>query len=141
MVPQMGRDPQFADHYLMKKHLRPRCSPFERSEGTMPRHASILWRPCLHSLPGWNTLSAKQRSSQLQKYKAANLKTTQKLRMRIKCARNFLFFIVWLLYVQLLRGKNRYGLVWAVMINPPELPINDYARNDANITSTGVKLY
>jgi len=27
------------------------------------------------------------------------------------------------------------------MINPPELPINDYARNDANITSTGVKLY
>jgi len=35
---------------------------------------------------------------------------------------------MWLLYVQLLRGKKRYGLVSAVMINPPELPINDEAQ-------------
>jgi len=27
------------------------------------------------------------------------------------------------------------------MINPPELPINDEARNDANIANTGVRLY
>jgi len=27
------------------------------------------------------------------------------------------------------------------MINPPELPINDEARNDAHITSTGVRLH
>jgi len=28
-----------------------------------------------------------------------------------------------------------------VMIHPPELPINDEARNDARIASTGVRLY
>ena len=50
-----------------------------------------------------------------------NLQTTQELRMRIKYARNFSFFILWLVYVHLLRGKNRYGHVWAVLINPPEL--------------------
>jgi len=27
------------------------------------------------------------------------------------------------------------------MINPPELPINDEARNEAHIASTGVRLY
>jgi len=27
------------------------------------------------------------------------------------------------------------------MINPPKLPINDEARNDAHIASTGVRLY
>jgi len=27
------------------------------------------------------------------------------------------------------------------MINPPELPINDEARNDAHIASTGVLLH
>ena len=52
-----------------------------------------------------------------------------------------LFFIVWLLYVLLLRGKNRHGLVWAIMTNLPELPINDEARNEAHIASTGVRLY
>jgi len=53
------------------------------------------------------------------------------------------FCIMWLLYVglQLLRRKNRCGLVWAVMINPPELPIEDEARNEAHIASTGVRLY
>jgi len=29
----------------------------------------------------------------------------------------------------------------AVMINPPELPINDDARNEAHIASTGVRRY
>jgi len=48
--------------------------------------------------------------------------------MRIKYAIKFSFSITWLLYVQLLRGKNRYGLIWAVVINPPELPINDEAQ-------------
>jgi len=38
---------------------------------------------------------------------------------------------MWLLYVQLLEGQNRYGIVWALMINPPELPIIDEARNDS----------
>jgi len=27
------------------------------------------------------------------------------------------------------------------MVNPPELPVNDDARNDAHIASTGVRLY
>jgi len=31
------------------------------------------------------------------------------------------FFNMWLLYVQLLAEQNRYGLVWAIMINQPEL--------------------
>jgi len=35
-----------------------------------------------------------------------------------------LLFIMWLLHVQLLRGQNRYGFVWAVIINPPELPFS-----------------
>jgi len=34
-----------------------------------------------------------------------------------------------------------YGLVWAVMINSPELPINDEARNEAHVASTDVRLY
>jgi len=73
----------------------------------------------------------RQRSPQLQKHKASrmfcriavdqkvcgwdgghpgstvwNLHATHELRMRIKYARNFLFFIMWLLCVQLLRRKN-----------------------------------
>ena len=42
--------------------------------------------------------------------------------MRITNARKLSFFIMWLLYAQLLGGQNRYGLMWAVIINPPELP-------------------
>jgi len=48
---------------------------------------------------------------------------------------------MWLLYVQLLGGKNRYGLACAVMINPAELPVNDQARNEAHIASTCVRVY
>jgi len=35
---------------------------------------------------------------------------------------------MWLLYVLSLRGKSEYGLVWPIMINPPEHPINDEAQ-------------
>jgi len=31
------------------------------------------------------------------------------------------------------RGQNRYGLVCVVITNPPELPINEEARNEAHI--------
>jgi len=48
---------------------------------------------------------------------------------------------MWLLYVQLLGGQNRYGLVCAVIINPLELSINDEARNEVHIASTGVQQY
>jgi len=48
---------------------------------------------------------------------------------------------MWLLYVELLKGQNRYGLVCAVIINPSELPINNDARNEAYIASTGVRRY
>jgi len=63
--------------------------------------------------------------------------------MRIKYARKLSSFILWMLYVQLLEGQNRYGLVSAVTMNPPELPItvNDEVRNDEPIATTGVKLY
>ena len=61
--------------------------------------------------------------------------------MRVKYAIKLSFFIMWLLYVQLLSTKKKYGLVWAVMIDPPELPINDIARNDAHIARTSVQLY
>jgi len=46
-----------------------------------------------------------------------------------------------MLYVQLLRDKNRYGLVRADVINRPEVLIYDEARNAAHIASTGVRLY
>jgi len=46
-----------------------------------------------------------------------------------------------LLYVQLRRKKNRYRLVWAVRINPLELPVDDEARNEAHFASTGAQLY
>jgi len=48
---------------------------------------------------------------------------------------------MWLLYVQLLAGQNRYGRACAVIINPPELPINDEDRNEAHTASTGVRRY
>jgi len=38
-------------------------------------------------------------------------------------------------------GPNRYRLVWAVIINPPEPPIIDEARNGAHIASTGMQMY
>jgi len=68
-------------------------------------------------------------------------KTTQELRMRIKYARKLQLFIIRLLYVQLLWGQHIYRLVWAIMINSRELPINDKAGNDAHIVSTDVRLY
>jgi len=61
--------------------------------------------------------------------------------MRIKFATKFSFFNMWLLYVQLLSRKNRYGLVWAITINPPELPIDDDARDETRIASTGVRVH
>jgi len=48
---------------------------------------------------------------------------------------------MWLLFVQLLGGQNKYGVVCAVMINPPELPIKDEARNEGHIASAGVRRY
>jgi len=60
--------------------------------------------------------------------------------MRKNYARRFSFFM-WLLYVQVLGEQNRYGLVCAIIIELPELPINDEARNEAHIASTGVRLY
>jgi len=62
------------------------------------------------------------------------------MRMRIKYERKCSFFM-WLLYVQLLGGQNKYGVVCAVMINPPELPIKDEARNEGHIASAGVRRY
>ena len=58
-----------------------------------------------------------------------------------KVCKKFLYFNMWLLYVQLLRRKNRYRLVWAIMINQPELPTNDEARNEGHIASRDVRLY
>ena len=52
--------------------------------------------------------------------------------------KSFVFFM-WLLHVQLLEGQNRNGLACVVMICPPELPIDDEARNEAHIASTGVR--
>jgi len=60
--------------------------------------------------------------------------------MRMKYARKFSFFYV-AVKCTIAVGKNRYGLVCAVMINPLELPINDEARNEAHIVSTGVRRY
>jgi len=60
-----------------------------------------------------------------------------------KVRKKIFVFIMWLLYVglQLVSRKNRYGLVSAIMINPPELPSDDEARHEAHIASTGVRLY
>jgi len=33
---------------VMKKHLLPRCPSFEKAEGAVSRHASILRRPCAY---------------------------------------------------------------------------------------------
>ena len=38
-------------------------------------------------------------------------------------------------------GQNRYGLLCAVMFNAPELPIDDEARNETRIASSGVRRY
>jgi len=49
-------------------------------------------------------------------------------------------FIMWLWYVQLLGEQNRYELEWAVMINPPELPMRDVrtAVHDGALPLSGV---
>ena len=60
--------------------------------------------------------------------------------MRTNYARKFSFFMR-LLYVQLLGEENRYGLVCAVVINPPELPTDDDARNEAHVARTGVRWF
>ena len=110
----------------------------------------------------------RQHSSQLQKYKAARMfrviavdqkvcdwdgrqpglrglklvndtriENAHKVRKKI-----FVFYYVAVtVYVQLLSRKNRYGLLWATMINSPKLSINDEARNEAHIASTEVRLY
>ena len=52
--------------------------------------------------------------------------------MRIKYARKFSRFYV-AVKCTITGGQNRYGLVCAVMINPLELPINDEARNEAQV--------
>jgi len=44
-------------------------------------------------------------------------------------------------HVQQPGGQKRYGLVLTVMINPPELPINEKAWNDAHIATIDVPLY
>jgi len=36
--------------------------------------------------------------------------------------RKLLYYIMWLVCTTI-GGQNRYGLVWAIIINPPELPI------------------
>jgi len=62
--------------------------------------------------------------------------------MRIKHARKFSFLLCGC-YMYNYWGQNRYMFVCAVMINPPEQPINDEARNEAHtgIASTGVRWY
>jgi len=52
--------------------------------------------------------------------------------MRIKYARKR--------SLQLLGGRKDTGMGKTVMISPPGPPINDEARNDARIASTGVRL-
>jgi len=60
--------------------------------------------------------------------------------MRIKYARKFSFFHV-AVKCTIAGGQNRHGLVYTVMINPLQLPINDEARNETHIASTGVRRY
>jgi len=60
--------------------------------------------------------------------------------MRIKYARKFSYFYV-AVKCTITGRQNRYGLVCAVMINPLEVLINDEARNEAHIASTGVRWY
>jgi len=54
--------------------------------------------------------------------------------------KTFVFYYVsdWLLHVQLRGKQDRYWLVWAIMIDLPELPISEEARNDEHIASTAV---
>jgi len=52
--------------------------------------------------------------------------------MRIQYARTFSFFYVAVICTTT-GGPNRYGLVYAVTINPAEQPINDQARNEAQV--------
>jgi len=116
--------------------LRQRCSQLQNIRPRIKQWSKTHTRP-------------RQGSSQLQKQQAARMSrrlaieqrmyaagmadtqgwqfeicwTTQELRMRIKHARKRAFFIVWLFNVQLLGGEKRYGFVWPVMINPPQLLI------------------
>jgi len=61
--------------------------------------------------------------------------TTQELRLLMKYARNSCFFYV-AVTCKTTGGQNKYGHIGAITINPPELSINDEARNDAHIART-----
>jgi len=51
--------------------------------------------------------------------------------MRIKHSRKLSFFYVAVICT-IAKEEERHGLMWAIMINPPELPINDESRNEAH---------
>jgi len=78
------------------------------------------------------------RSTRVDSLKLVNCRRVENAN---RVRKKIFLFIMWPLYVQLPSRKNRYGLVCAIMINPPELPIDDEAGNEAHIASTGVRLY
>jgi len=95
----------------------------------------------LHSKTSTTCDSGSATLEDTQGWQFETWQTTQELGMRMKYARKPLFFIMWLLYVQLLTGQNGHGLVWAILIHPPGLPIYYDAQNDVHIASAGVRLY
>jgi len=58
--------------------------------------------------------------------------------MRIKYARKFSFYYLAVICTTTGRAEQIQAFVCR-LINPPELPINDEARNEAHIASTGVR--
>ena len=165
---------------LMKRHLRPRYSFFDRAEGKCPRHASILRRPCAY----YPTRTLFTGCCRLQCVTVMNinyqrsLKTEQFITAKIQSCANvsshsnraekvcgwdvghpgltvwnlinytrienahevrkkiFVFYYV-VVICTITEGKKRYRFVRAVMISPPEMPIND----ETHIASTGVRVY
>ena len=134
---------------VMKRHFRLHWPSFARSEGEMPRHASILRRPCAHY--STRTLFTRccrlqcvtvmniyyQRSPKTEQFMTAKIQSCAnvwsnssrsegmrlgfrtprfvcwlaKLHKNWECAcmqhaRKLSFFIMWLLYVQLLREEK-----------------------------------
>ena len=55
--------------------------------------------------------------------------------------KTFVFFAIWLLYVQLLGAEQIRACVSRTYVQSAWLPINDEGRNDALIASTVVRLY
>ena len=91
------------------------------------------------SRAGWNDFAGRiwpaGRSLETPAVNHTRIENAHKVRKKV-----FVFSYVGVICT-IATGKEQIRLLWADKINPPELPINGEARNEAHIASIGVRRY